>query len=58
MEHPKVVITGMGVVSSIGNGIEAFAQGLREGKSGVGAITRYDTSFIYVKIIYLMQILI
>lgn len=40
----RVVITGMGVVSPIGNTIDEFWAGLKEGKSGVGKITRFDAS--------------
>jgi 3-oxoacyl-[acyl-carrier-protein] synthase II len=39
-----VVITGLGVVSPIGVGREAFWNSLLTGKSGVGPITRFDTS--------------
>ena len=46
----RVVITGMGPVTSIGIGEAAFAQGQREGKNGVGMITRFDTSYYPVKI--------
>lgn len=40
----RVVVTGIGVVSPIGIGIEPFYQSLREGKSGIGPITRFDAS--------------
>jgi 3-oxoacyl-[acyl-carrier-protein] synthase II len=40
----KVVITGLGVVSSIGIGIDSFTQALREGRSGASPITVFDTS--------------
>ncbi|MFG3107517.1 beta-ketoacyl-[acyl-carrier-protein] synthase family protein [Streptomyces tendae] len=46
-EHPRprrVVITGLGVVTSIGTGPEAFLDGLRTGRSGVKPITSFDTS--------------
>ncbi len=39
-----VVITGMGVVSPIGNSPEVFFRNLLEGKSGISNITRFDTS--------------
>lgn len=41
--RPRVVITGMGVVSPNGIGAEAFARACREGKSGVSAL-RIDTT--------------
>lgn len=40
----RVVITGMGVVSPIGNTIDVFTESLRQGKHGIGPITRYDAS--------------
>lgn len=46
----EVVITGIGIVSSIGIGKEAFQESLRSGKSGVGKISRFDTSGLPVKI--------
>lgn len=38
----RVVITGMGVVSPIGIGLDAFWHALFQGASGVGRITRFD----------------
>lgn len=43
-ERREVVITGVGVVSPIGIGCEAFWASLRSGRSGVRLITRFDTS--------------
>ncbi len=40
----RVVITGMGVVSSIGSGIEEFWKNLVNGKSGVSKINTFDTT--------------
>jgi 3-oxoacyl-[acyl-carrier-protein] synthase II len=40
----RVVITGLGVVSPVGNNIEEFWEALISGKSGVGKISRFDTS--------------
>ncbi len=39
----RVVITGMGVVSPIGNTVAEFEAGLYSGKNGIGRITRFDT---------------
>jgi 3-oxoacyl-[acyl-carrier-protein] synthase II len=38
----RVVITGLGVISPIGNDVTSFWQSLKEGKSGVGPITSFD----------------
>ncbi|HEX9779860.1 MAG TPA: beta-ketoacyl-ACP synthase II [bacterium] len=42
--HNRVVITGLGVISSIGAGKEEFWQGLSAGKSGVKRVTKFDPS--------------
>ncbi len=46
----KVVVTGMGVVSPIGNSVEEFSAALKAGKSGVGMISLFDTADFDVKI--------
>ncbi|GAA2455459.1 beta-ketoacyl-[acyl-carrier-protein] synthase family protein [Streptomyces mauvecolor] len=44
-ERPRrVVITGLGTVTSIGLGVEAFLEGLRAGRSGAKPITAFDTT--------------
>lgn len=40
----KVVVTGMGVISPIGNTLDDFWTALLDGKSGAGPITRFDVS--------------
>jgi len=40
----RVAITGMGVVSPIGIGVEAFWQSVKAGICGIAPITRFDTS--------------
>jgi len=50
MTLPRVVITGMGVVSPNGIGKEAFCQAILEGKSGVKLISRFDPSDLPVHI--------
>jgi 3-oxoacyl-[acyl-carrier-protein] synthase II len=40
----KVVITGMGVISPIGNSVQDFETSLKEGKSGIGKISLFDTT--------------
>ncbi|MED3910806.1 beta-ketoacyl-ACP synthase II [Peribacillus simplex] len=40
----RVVITGMGVVSPIGNNVEKFWRNLTEGKSGISSIDTFDVS--------------
>jgi 3-oxoacyl-[acyl-carrier-protein] synthase II len=40
----RVVVTGLGAVSSIGIGKDAFWYGLTNGKSGISEVTAFDTS--------------
>lgn len=47
---PRVVITGMGVVSPNGIGKEAFCRAILAGKSGVKRISRFDSSDLPVHI--------
>ncbi|MGA8943551.1 MAG: beta-ketoacyl-ACP synthase II [Thermoactinomyces sp.] len=46
----RVVITGLGVISPLGNDINTFWNNIVQGKSGVGLITQFDTSEFAVKI--------
>ena len=46
----RVVITGLGAVTPIGIGIEAFWNSLKEGKSGIGLTTCFDSSSFSCKV--------
>jgi len=46
----RVVITGMGAVTPIGNTVEEFWQGVLENKVGIGPITKFDTTDFKVKL--------
>ncbi len=46
----RVVVTGVGLVSPLGVGTEATWQGLVAGRSGIGPITRFDTTDFPVRI--------
>lgn len=46
----RVVITGMGVISPVGNSLKAFWHGLLAGVCGVGPITRFDTEGFKAKL--------
>ena len=40
----RVVVTGLGAVTPIGNNVADFWEGLKTGKNGIGMITRFDVS--------------
>ena len=40
----RVVVTGMGVVSPVGNDLNSFWDALTHGRHGIGPITRFDTA--------------
>ena len=46
----RVVVTGMGAVTPIGLNVEEYWNGLKEGKTGFGEITYFDTTDFKVKI--------
>lgn len=46
----RVVVTGMGVVSPLGNSVAAFWAGLLAGRSGIGPLTRFDASALRCRI--------
>ncbi len=46
----RVVITGIGVVSPVGRGQDAFWAALTAGKSGIGPLTLFDASTLPVRI--------
>lgn len=46
----RVVITGLGAVTPIGNTVDAFWDGIKKEQIGIGAITSFDTSDYKVKL--------
>lgn len=46
----RVVVTGMGAVTPIGNSVEEFWSGIKESKVGIGEITKFDTTEYKVKL--------
>ena len=44
MSKRRVVVTGMGIVSPVGNSLETAWDAVTSGKSGIGTITHFDSS--------------
>ena len=44
VEKKRVVITGMGAITPIGNTLEDYWQGLMNGTNGIGKISVFDAS--------------
>ncbi len=44
MEKRRVVITGMGAITPLGNSVDETWAGIKTGKSGIGPITLFDAS--------------
>jgi 3-oxoacyl-[acyl-carrier-protein] synthase II len=44
MEARRVVVTGLGALTPLGNTVEEYWSALKEGRSGVGPITRFDAT--------------
>src|SRR5260221_2934241 len=50
MSERGVVITGIGIVTPLGNDLDTFWQNLLAGKSGIAPVTRFDTTGFDCKI--------
>jgi len=50
LETKRVVITGLGIVSPLGIGLDENWDAVQNGRSGIGLITRFDTTDFPVKI--------
>ena len=50
MTKRRVVVTGIGAVTPLGNDIETTWSGIKEGKSGVGMLTRLDADLFAAKV--------
>ncbi|MEL7571220.1 MAG: beta-ketoacyl synthase N-terminal-like domain-containing protein, partial [Eubacteriaceae bacterium] len=46
----RVVVTGMGALTPVGNDVDTFWNNIISGVCGIGRITRFDTSEYKVKI--------
>ncbi len=46
----RVVVTGMGAITPIGNNVEEFFNGVKEGRCGIDFIDQFDTEVFSVKL--------
>ncbi|MCD6309062.1 MAG: beta-ketoacyl-ACP synthase II [Candidatus Latescibacteria bacterium] len=46
----RVVVTGMGVISPVGNSVDEFWSSLKAGKSGIARVTKFDPSELKTQI--------
>ena len=45
----RVVVTGLGALSPIGNNVASFWDSIVQGKSGAAPITKFDTDFYIIE---------
>ena len=50
VRQPRVVVTGMGALTSLGNDVASTWEGMIAGRSGVGPITQFDASRLTTRI--------
>ena len=46
----RVVVTGMGAITPVGNDVDTFWNSLKQGTVGIGPITSFDTADYKVKL--------
>ena len=46
----RVVVTGMGVISPLGNDVPTFWENIKAGQCGIGPITKFDTTDFKVRV--------
>jgi 3-oxoacyl-[acyl-carrier-protein] synthase II len=46
----RVVVTGLGAITPLGNNVSEFWQGLKDGKNGIDFITKFDTTEFKAKV--------
>ena len=46
----RVVITGLGAITPLGNNVDEFWKGIKDGKCGIDYITKFDTTDFKVKL--------
>ena len=51
MNLKRVVVTGMGAITPVGNNVADTWDSLKNGRSGIGLVTRYDPSLTKAKVV-------
>ncbi len=46
----RIVVTGIGVIASLGTGVDSFWDSLVSGKSGISGVTRFDATDYTTKV--------
>lgn len=49
-ENRRVVVTGMGAITPVGNNVKDTWEGLKSGKNGIAPITLFDTENFKAKL--------
>lgn len=50
MDNRRVVVTGLGAITPLGNDVASYWDGLKNGKNGIDFITRFDASELKAKL--------
>ena len=50
MEFPRIVVTGMGIVSPVGMNVAESWDNIKNGRTGIDWIQRFNTDHINIKI--------
>ncbi|MBR4200502.1 MAG: beta-ketoacyl-[Oscillospiraceae bacterium] len=51
MANRRVVVTGLGAVTPLGNDVASYWDGLKNGRNGIDFITRFDASELKAKLV-------
>src|SRR4030042_6960416 len=50
MNNRRIVVTGLGAITPLGNNVPELWAGLKAGRSGVGPLTHFDASHLKTRI--------
>ena len=58
MNQRRVVVTGLGAVSSVGNDVKTVWNAVKNGESGIDNITLFDASEHFVQIVLISSLVV